>query len=140
MLSELTESDVQSILKTAGPGEPVMCIVELRHLGGALALRKGAPNAVGHRDARYLLYVLSPLVGPFTPETVRPVHQRLFNALAPRTTGRFVNLMGIGKNAGPDQVRSAYDAEDHARLVRLKTLHDPSNTFRINYNVEPGTP
>ncbi|WP_412076202.1 FAD-binding oxidoreductase [Streptomyces xanthophaeus] len=140
MLDELAESDVPTILKTVGPGAPVMCIVELRHLGGALARRLGAPNAVGNRDARYMLYVLSPLVGPFTPETVGPVHRQLFDALSPRTTGRFVNFMGIGENAGADQVRSAYDPEDHARLVRLKAVHDPANTFRVNYNLEPGTP
>ncbi|MFG2994884.1 BBE domain-containing protein, partial [Streptomyces sp. NPDC048257] len=138
MQSELTPSDVSTILKTVGPEAPVMCIVELRHLGGALARRQGAPNAVGHRDARYMLYLLSPLVGPFTPETVRPVHRQLFDAVAPRTVGRFVNFMGIGENAGPEQVRSAYDADDHARLVRLKAVHDPANTFRVNYNVQRG--
>lgn len=51
-----------------------------------------------------------------------------------------MNFMGIGENAGPEQVRSAYDPEDHARLVRLKAVHDPANTFRVNYNLEPGTP
>ncbi|MFG2292337.1 FAD-binding oxidoreductase [Streptomyces sp. NPDC048603] len=140
MLSGLTASDVRTVLDTAGPGAPVPCIVELRHLGGALAYRKGSPNAVGHRDAQYMLFVLSPLVGPFTPEKVRPVHRALFDGLAPRTLGRFLNFMGSGENAGPEQVRSAYDADDHARLVRLKAVHDPSNTFRVNYNLEPGTP
>ncbi len=137
MLSELTASDVSTVLKTVGPDAPVMCVTELRHLGGALARPQGAPNAIGHRDAQYLLYVLSPLVGPFTPETVRPVHRQLFDAVAPRTKGRFLNFMGIGENAGPEQVRTAYDTDVHERLTRLKAVHDPSNRFRANYNLPP---
>ncbi|MFF3768610.1 BBE domain-containing protein, partial [Streptomyces sp. NPDC001922] len=137
MLSELAASDAATILKTVGPDAAVTCVTELRHLGGALARPQGAPNAIGHRDAQYMLYVLSPLVGPFTPETVRPVQGQLFDAVAPRTQGRFLNFMGIGENAGPEEVRTAYDTEAHERLTRLKAAHDPSNSFRANYNVAP---
>nr|WSZ13603.1 FAD-binding protein [Streptomyces canus] len=137
MLDDLAPSDASLIFKTVGPDAPVMCVTEVRHLGGALARPQGASNAIGHRDARYMLYVLSPLMGPFTPETVRPVQRQLFDAVASRTQGRFLNFMGIGDNAGPEQVRTAYDAQTHERLTRLKAVHDPSNTFRANYNLPP---
>ncbi|MCH0566864.1 MULTISPECIES: FAD-binding oxidoreductase [unclassified Streptomyces] len=137
MLDDLTASDTSALLHAAGPDAPVPCILELRHLGGALARRNGVPNAVGHRDARFMFYILSPLGEPFDAEVVAPVQQKALTAVRSRTTGRLLNFMGIGQNAGPEQVCSAYDDDAHRRLVRLKAVYDPANVFRANYNLPP---
>jgi hypothetical protein len=86
MLGELDAAAVRTVLEMAGPDAPVLCIVQLRHLGGTFAHPPAAPSAVGHRDARYLLVVLSPL-NRFDLTTVRTVHQRLTRALEPWTIG-----------------------------------------------------
>jgi FAD/FMN-containing dehydrogenase len=115
----------------AGPAAPVPCVVELRHLGGALAAPPEVPNAVGHRDARYLLRVLSPL----DPDPTA-THERLLAALKPWSTGgRCLNFL-YGKKT-PDQVRDAYEPADHRRLTRLKAAYDPADLFRLGDHIPP---
>ncbi|MEC4015809.1 FAD-binding oxidoreductase [Streptomyces sp. H27-D2] len=135
LLSDLDAPAVRTVLALTGPDAPVPCIVELRHLGGALARKPATANAVGHRDAQYLLGVLSPLGDDFGLDAVQPVHRRLIEALAPWSAGRNLNFMGFGENATAERVRSAYDPDDYRRLTELKAVFDPANTFRLNYNV-----
>lgn len=144
LLDALTPEVLAAIGEATRPGG-VQCIVEVRHLGGALSRRTGAPNAVGLRDAAYLLGVLSPVQPPLTPEVVRPVHRRLLNAAAPATVGRPLVFMGPSgehaRDGGPDvaeeMVRSAYTPADYARLRALKAVYDPQNLFRRNHNIRP---
>jgi hypothetical protein len=92
-------------------------------------------NAVGNRDARYLLNVVSRLERDDNTQIQR-AHTRLFEAIAPWSTGgRFLNFMN-GQNAAT-QVRSAYCAADYQRLTDLKAVYDPANTFRLNHNIPP---
>ncbi len=137
MLSDLDGSALRTVLELAGPGAPVPCIVELRHLGGALSRPPTVGNAVGHRDARYLFSVLSRLDGA-DASVVRSVHQRLIEALAPWSSGRFLNYM-YGEKPTTEQVRTAYDPDDYRRLTELKGVYDPTNTFRLNHNIPPAT-
>ncbi|MFD5751105.1 FAD-binding oxidoreductase [Streptomyces sp. NPDC127033] len=138
LLDSLPPEAPRAVLDIAGPGAPVLCIVDLRHLGGALARPPAVPNAVGHRDAAYILRVLSP-VGPWKIEEVVPVHERLLRAVGdgpPRRNPNF--LYGAGRPTTPEQVGSFYDAATHRRLARLKAVHDPGNVFRVNHNIRPG--
>ncbi|MFC7641556.1 BBE domain-containing protein [Streptosporangium lutulentum] len=36
-------------------------------------------------------------------------------------------------------MRTAYRPDDFARLTTLKAIHDPGNTFRVNFNIPPRT-
>lgn len=100
LLDALTPELLTAIGEATRPGG-VPCIVELRHLGGALTRRGAAANAIGLRDAGYLLGVISPLRPPLTREAIRPVHERLLSAAAPATVGRPLTFMG------PSGVRAA---------------------------------
>jgi 2,3-dihydroxybenzoate-AMP ligase len=101
------------VLELAGPGAPITCVVQINHLGGALARPPSVPNAVGHRDARYLLRLLSP-VGGGGRDVVRAAHERVASALAPWIAGRSLNFM-FGEDAG--HVRAAFDPADYHRLT-----------------------
>ena len=134
-LGELDAAGVHSLLHLAGPHAPVPHVVELRHLGGQLAKTAGRANAVGNRDARYSLNVISRLERADIAD-IRTAHERIFEAMAPWSTGyRALNFMNGEKDG--DQVRSAYDPEDYERLTRIKAVYDPQNLFRLNHNIPP---
>lgn len=136
LLTTLDGKAVEVVLRHVGPAAPLPAIMELRHLGGALAEPPVHANAVGHRNAQFMLAVLNPLTGAGAQEA-HAFLDRLFQDLAPWTAGRFLNFMGHGDHAAPERVRTAYRAPDHERLTALKAVHDPHNTFRANYNIPP---
>ena len=66
LLSGLDAAALLRVAALTGPDAPTMCVLQLNHLGGAMAKRggpEGAAGSVGHRDARFALRLLSPLPG-----------------------------------------------------------------------------
>ncbi|MGH3164470.1 MAG: FAD-binding oxidoreductase [Trebonia sp.] len=138
MLRDFTIPAVQTLLERARPGRKEPVIIELRHLGGALAGPPAIANAVGHRAARYLLIVLSRL-SPSDDgahiDAVSSDHERFLHEFNALTIGRCLNFMQGDHSA--DQVRTAYDPADYKKLVKLKSLYDPANIFRHDHNIQP---
>jgi FAD/FMN-containing dehydrogenase len=136
MLRRLDAGDASRLLDLAGPGAPIPAVIQLRHLGGALARAPTAPNSVGHREASFLLSVITFVEGDV--EANRALEARLRQALAPVTAGTNLNYL-YGPAATPEAVRQAYEPDDHRRLRELKRTYDPVNTFRLNDNIPPAT-
>lgn len=134
-LAGLDTGQADAVVRLTGPDSPVPCIVQVRHLGGALARPPRVANCVGNRGAQYMLSVLSPLfdVGP---DAARIRHEQVVTELSSSVTGRFVNYL-YGDTATPEQVRSAYDSADYDALTRVKSDYDPANTFRLDHNIPP---
>jgi FAD/FMN-containing dehydrogenase len=136
MLSGLDAHALRTVAELAGPSAPVPCVVDLRHLGGALARTPAVPNAVGHRSAAYLLRVLSPLDGT-DHDAVRAAHRRVFAAMEPWSTGgRCLNF--LYDDTG--EAREAYEPGDFERLTELKGVYDPANLFRLGRGIPPAHP
>lgn len=138
LLSALDETALRGLLAAAGPAADEPAVLELRHLGGALARPGAAPSAVGHRDARYSLGVLTRMTGGESEAEREAVVRRqdaLLAPFAPWTAGRFVNFMGHGPAAAPDRVRTAYDPGDYERLTALKARRDPAGLFRLGHRI-----
>src|SRR5581483_9238458 len=57
VLRELDVERAGDLLKRTGPEADRMCVVQVNHLGGALA--RPAPNAVPYREGRFLLRLLT---------------------------------------------------------------------------------
>ncbi len=128
LLSEWDGQAVGKVLGMVGPGSADPAVFEVRHLGGALGRPPAVPNAVGHRDANYLLRVISVGDGD-----VVAAHRRVFDAVRPWTLGR---ALGFTYRAiGPDEVREGYDPDAYRRLAELKGRYDPDNLFRANHNL-----
>ncbi|MFJ8476074.1 FAD-binding oxidoreductase [Kitasatospora sp. NPDC094011] len=136
-LRELDAEQAAVVTELAAPGASVPCVVDVRHLGGALGRAPEVPNAVGHRDARYLLRVLTP-VGLAEPDEIRAAHRALLGA-ADAVLGRCQNLV-YGRYADGEAERPAddfWEPADHRRLAGLKARLDPANLFRLNRNIAP---
>ncbi|MFD5398755.1 FAD-binding oxidoreductase [Streptomyces sp. NPDC127097] len=153
LLSGLDAAALRRVAALTGPAAPDMCVVQLNHLGGALATGGGAAGTVGHRDARYALRLLSPL--PATPgdapggdaagarlAAVRARHAEALAAVAPWRLGRSVNFLFGRHGDRPDAeevARSVHDTDAHQRLAALKARHDPANLFRFHPAAAPAT-
>ncbi|MEU9114486.1 FAD-binding protein [Streptomyces sp. NPDC048483] len=143
LLSGLDAAALRRVAALTGPAAPTMTVVQLNHLGGAMTSGAGA---VGHRDARYALRLLSPLDGTDPSPTlgsaraggtplVQALHAEAFAAVEPWRLGRSVNFLFGGHGARPDAAEvagSMHDAEEHRRLAGLKAVHDPENVFRFH--------
>ncbi|MFJ9373990.1 FAD-binding oxidoreductase [Streptomyces sp. NPDC101455] len=122
VVSELDVARVGEVLSLAGPDAAGMCVVQVNHLGGALA--RPAPNSVPYREGRFLVRMLA--VGE--RDAARARLDPAFALLAPVTLGRAVNFaFGAG-----DRTEGLYDAETRKRLAGLKSEYDPANLFRGN--------
>lgn len=139
LLGELTEQALRSVREVAGPDSPVPCMVDIRHLGGALRTSGPAGVAVDHRKAEFIVRVLSsPGFGGVGPEAIRERHALLREALAPWTLGHSLAfLYGDGDHADEAQTRAGYEPGTYARLAALKVAHDPGNLFCFNRNIQP---
>jgi Berberine and berberine like len=131
LLRDLPAAAVDALLSVAGPDKPYPAtMVEVRHLGGALARQPAAPDAVSNRDAGFTLFTVGPA------PTVRDAEAALIKTMAPFSTGGlYVNFMSPADPA--DAVRHAYTPEVYRQLQRLKRRVDPDNMFRLNQNIKP---
>lgn len=140
LVGDLDVSAACDVFDRAGPHSADPCIVEVRHLGGALARPPVVPSAVGNRDAEYTLGVLSALdtdAAETRLSAIRSAHQHAIQPALPAATGGgYVNFM-YGENASTEQVRTAYEPADYRRLTELKAEYDPRNLFRLNHNIPP---
>nr|WP_246204340.1 FAD-binding oxidoreductase [Streptomyces tailanensis] len=120
VLSELGPEAMARVLARTGPDASAMCVVQVNHLGGALA--KAAPNSVPYREGRFLVRV----VAMAERETARGILDPAFELLSPWTLGRAVNFaFGAG-----DRVEGLHDAETRKRLAVVRSEYDPANRFR----------
>jgi FAD/FMN-containing dehydrogenase len=137
LLGPLTHEAVDTLLEWAGDGAacPVP-VLELRHLGGALARGSEAANATAGRHAEFVLHALV----PGTEEQAAPAlawTEALVEALAPVVVpGRNVNFVGAG-DVDRQAVAAAHDPSTLARLRQVKRAVDPANTFRLSHDVVP---
>jgi hypothetical protein len=133
LLSRFDHDAASTLCRHAGPAAEAPFLTELRAWGGALARPSTPSNAVGGRDAAYSLVAIS------DPDPGRRVRRdELLAAMRPWATGMiFPNFAGV-EDSSVTAVRRAYRPEDFARLQEIKAVHDPTNMFRINFNVPPG--
>ncbi|MEU5581330.1 FAD-binding oxidoreductase [Streptomyces huasconensis] len=128
LLSGLDADAAGELLALTGPDADAMHVVQINHLGGALA--RPAPNAVPFREAGWLVRLLTPLSG-VDVAAARELHARAFEYVADETLGRSLNF-AFG---GADRPQGLYDADTRKRLAELKATYDPANLFRRNYSV-----
>lgn len=136
-LRELDPAMLTEVFRLSGPDAPVMCVVDIRHIGGAASRAPEVPNAVHRDDSAYLLRILS----PFTEQdagVVANLHRRFFDAARPWATGRALNFVyRPGESAPETELREIYGDAGYDRLRALKAQYDLANTFRVNHNIVP---
>jgi FAD/FMN-containing dehydrogenase len=125
LLRELPPTLLDAVHSLAGPSASVPCVVDIRHLGGAMARPPEVANAVPHREATYILRVLSPGVDV---DAARAVHHEVFAAAAPFAIGRAATF-GYGPVDDDPSLPPLRDPATEARLSQVKAVFDPDGVF-----------
>jgi hypothetical protein len=128
LLGELPPELLDAVRTLAGPDAPVPCVVDLRHLGGAMARAPEVPDAVPYREATHLLRVLSPADGPDAVGAARTVHHEVFAVAAPYAVGR-VAAFGYGPVDAAASLPAVRDPATASRLAEVRAAVDPDGVF-----------
>jgi FAD/FMN-containing dehydrogenase len=128
LLSELDPDALATLPKLAGPDASAMCVIGIRHLGGALSRPPEVPNAVGRRDASYSLTVLSP-----GEHDVTALHRSVLEPWAGVTIGRSLNFSLAPLSSA--EVREAFEPADYERLSELRNRYDPHQRLAPNHQI-----
>ena len=134
LLRELSPDAIQALLAIAGPdADTPLTMVQLTHLGGALAAEPPVPNAVGHRDAAFAVYIVGALAPPVAAK-VPPAVEGAIATLRPYSSGgTFVNFHGAPGDAA-DRARP-WPPDMYARLRRAKATYEPGNVFAYGHAI-----
>lgn len=129
LLRDLDEDAVDVLLDVVGPDSACpLSFVELRHLGGALGRPPAVPNAVGHRDAAFLLYSAAQ---PDREGAVQRHAAALSERMAPWAVGTALNFLGTDDESRR-LAASAFEPHDLRRLRQLQRNYDPHGLFRAH--------
>jgi hypothetical protein len=124
LLTDLDPDALATLPKHASG--PPMCVIGIRHLGGALSRPPSIPNAVGRRNASYSLTVLSPGKGDMAD-----LHRTILEPWSEATIGRNLNF-SFGPLT-PDEVSEAFD--DYRRLTELRDRYDADRRLAPNHEI-----
>jgi FAD/FMN-containing dehydrogenase len=109
----------------------------LFHIHGAATRVPASATAVGLRGTKWDVNVLSQWLDPAESPRHIAWTRELWGQVEPLIAGSaYVNhLAGDDK---PEKIRASFGA-NYERLVALKQQYDPTNLFRLNPNVKPGS-
>ncbi|MGW4062002.1 FAD-binding oxidoreductase [Amycolatopsis sp. NPDC004747] len=127
-VSQLNDAVLDAIVEHAGPGAAAPPVLIIDRLGGALARTPETPGLGWDRSAEYVVRALS-VVGDDGVAAVRRAHAKLFDALAPWTTGRLLPFV-YGEHAPEELADGVFPPADLRRLRELKQRYDAGNVFR----------
>jgi FAD/FMN-containing dehydrogenase len=113
-----------------------VAVAQLRVLGGAMARVSADATAFAHRERRVMV-ALGTLYqrAEDTPQQEAWVGS-LAAALGDGAPGVYVNFLA---DEGEARVREAYPGKTWDRLAEIKRRYDPTNLFRLNQNIRPGS-
>ncbi|QYX81806.1 hypothetical protein [Streptomyces akebiae] len=130
LLRAIDEERLHDAIAVSAPGRSVRSIISVRHLGGALSSEPRVPNAVSHREAMYLLCVVSPTTKS-NAARARALQDELLACWSGTAVGSSPNFT-LGR---PDQRAAAelFDAERRDRLLRLARKYDPAGLLHPSF-------
>jgi FAD/FMN-containing dehydrogenase len=132
LLGELPASAVDDLVAAgAQPGSP-LGLLQLRHLGGALARRTPDAGARATLPGEVQLFALGVPGDEPSAATIEATLEAVEDAVRPYHVGYYPNFV-----ERPSDVSTFFDPETWARLREVKTLYDPADLFRGNHHISP---
>jgi hypothetical protein len=133
LLEDLPSAGVDALVSAAGPGsESPLTMVELRHMGGALARRTPGAGARATLPGTIVVLGLGVVEDEESAATARTYLDAVERAVLPYRAGDYPNFV-----EAPSDASAFFDADTWARLREVKALHDPSDLFKGNHHIPP---
>jgi hypothetical protein len=136
MLEELPAEAIDALVAAAGheSGSPLL-LVELRHLGGALARVPANAGARSRLEAAYILFAVGVPATPELAAAIPPHLARTMASLQPwHARGAYLNFA-----ESPTDVSTAYSTDTFAGLQAVKAQYDPRDTIHANHAIAPAS-
>jgi FAD/FMN-containing dehydrogenase len=125
---------IDSLVEAAGPGSgSPLLMVELRHLGGALARSGDGHGAAATLEGDFAFFAVGMAIDPDMAAAVDAHVDVVKQALGEWDAGRrYLNF-----SERSFDTRRAYSTTAYRRLQAVKTLVDPDDMFRANHPIAP---
>lgn len=104
------------------------------HMHGAATQVPTTATAFGHREDQWDFDIIAQWTDPATANEHIAWARNFWQAVAPFSTGVYVNHLDADDQAA--RVQSAYGV-NYERLAAVKRVYDPTNFFRLNHNIAP---
>lgn len=112
-----------------------MTHVDVHHLEGAFGRVGEDETAFSHREARYIVNIVTNWVDKADDELNIKWTRDLWDAIRPYSLGAtYINFMS---NEGDAGVRESYGEDKYRKLSEIKRKYDPTNFFHYNQNIKP---
>jgi FAD/FMN-containing dehydrogenase len=135
LLRELPPAGVDGLLAAAGPESragTALTMVQLRHMGGALARRAPGAGARATLPGEVCMFALGLVVDDASAGAVTRSLDDVERALLPYRAGHYPNFV-----EEPADASRFFDPETWARLRRVKAHYDRDDLFRGNHHIPP---
>jgi FAD/FMN-containing dehydrogenase len=133
LLSDLPSAGVDELVSAVGPGSgSPLAMVELRHMGGALARRSPGAGARATLPGSLAMLSLGVVEDEASTATAKTYLESVDRAVLPYRTGDYPNFV-----MEPTDASGFFDADTWARLRLVKALYDPSELFMGNHYIPP---
>ena len=128
LLDELNDQAIDTLVGLAALEVAPFYLLELRHLGGAIASTPDDASAFGHRHAGFLANFRVLITGPNAHGTATQYVQAFTDRVKPFATGSILPNF-IDGDEGLERDRAAYPDLKTMRVSLLKARFDPDNLF-----------
>jgi hypothetical protein len=135
-LKGFSDEAIDTLIDYAARRPSPMSKILIGHLLGAVNSVMDDETPYSHRDAPFIINIISMWSDTTKNEENIKWARDLWNAVQPFATGGvYVNFL---MTEGADRVMAAYGKKKYERLVALKNKYDPTNFFSLNQNIKPG--
>jgi FAD binding domain-containing protein len=136
LLSDLPGAGVDELVAAVGPGSgSPLAMVELRHMGGALARRPAGAGARATLPGSLAMLSLGVAEDEAAATTARTYLESVDRVVRPYRAGDYPNFV-----MEPADASGFFDAGTWTRLRQAKAIYDPGDLFKGNHHIPPADP
>jgi FAD/FMN-containing dehydrogenase len=132
LLGKLPASAIDDLVAAGAQPDSPLGMLQLRHLGGALARKAPGAGARATLPGEVNLFALGVAGDEASAAAVRTTLEAVDQALRPYHVGYYPNFV-----EEPADASAFFDPETWRRLRQVKALYDPDDVFKGNHHIPP---